>query len=301
VSWATAAAVAVIFTGGIADREIDAVFAPLRRMTSSPGRELRRAALFCAVVAAGLSGALSARPASAQIVLVPIRFEAPHLGPARAVGAVVWSHGRAVDVEDSAAPTPEYIGIMASAGWDTYRLNRMRRDDTLPRSGAALAAEAVRLKAAGYRRVVLAGHSFGGFISLIAADTTDAVDAVIATAPAAFGSFESSYETFRLNATHLYDLLGAVRRARVALAFFHGDTFDPGGRGERSEAILSARGLQHLVIDQPARLASHWASNTPEFARRFSSCLIAFAGEDVPPAADACDAASAGRQVAGLR
>jgi pimeloyl-ACP methyl ester carboxylesterase len=250
---------------------------------------------------AGAWTAACPRAASAQIVLVPAGNDAIELGPQRAKGAVIWSHGRSVEVEDSLAPTPGYIDIMARSGWDAFRLNRMRSDDTLLRSGAALASYAERLKAAGYRRVVLAGHSFGGFISLIAAGRSDAIDAVIATAPAAFGSFENSYDTFRLNATRLYALLGDVRRARVALAFFHGDTFDPGGRGEKAETILSARGLPHLVLDQPARLASHWASNTVEFTRRFASCLADFAANDAPPGIENCDADGASQKVAGIR
>jgi hypothetical protein len=256
----------------------------------------------CAAIALAiaLTGAAWPQGASAQIVLVSVQSNAARLDSTHAAGAVIWSHGRAADVEDSLAPTPDYILAMARAGWDTYRLNRMRQDDTLPRSGAALAHEAERLKAAGYRRVVLAGHSFGGFISLIAAGQTDAVDAVIATAPAAFGNSETNYDTFRLNATRLYDLLEDVRRARVALAFFNGDIFDPGGRGDRAEAILSARGLPHLVIDQPARLNSHWAANTAEFTRRFSSCFIAFAAGNGPSPTGDCDAGD-GQRIAGLR
>ena len=258
--------------------------------------------LVLGAAAAVLVLAAPARWAQAQITLVAVQDETNRLGPHRAQGAIIWSHGRAVDVEDSLAPTPNYVQATRTAGWDIFRLNRMRASDTLPASGAALAREADRLKTAGYRRVVLAGQSFGGFISLIAAGQSDAIDAVIATAPAAFGSFQDSYDTFRLNATKLYELLSRVRRARVALVFFHGDIFDPGGRGERSEAILAARGLPRLVIDQPPRLVSHWASSGPEFADRFAGCLTAFAENDVARGALNCETITGGRhQVAEIR
>jgi pimeloyl-ACP methyl ester carboxylesterase len=130
------------------------------------------------------------------------------------------------------------------AGWDTFRLNRRSSADTLPESAAALAGEAEALKRKGYRRVVLAGQSFGAFISLIAAGHSDAVDGVIGTAPAAYGSARSNPLGYGLNATRLYDLLGAVRRARVALFFFEGDIFDPGGRAPIADEILGARGLR---------------------------------------------------------
>jgi pimeloyl-ACP methyl ester carboxylesterase len=233
-----------------------------------------------AAVAAVFIAAAALDGAAAQISLVPALAKDTPAGPARAKGAIIWSHGRSIDAEDSLAPTPDYIAAMRKAGWDTFRLNRMRVSDQFPTSSRALAADAGELKRRGYRRVVLAGQSFGAFISLIAAARSDAIDAVIATAPAAYGNFQDSYDTFRLNATKLYDLLREVRHARVALAFFHGDDFDPGGRGEVSDEILTDRGLPHLVIDQPAGLVTHWAANTPAFTERFAGCLSAFAEDD---------------------
>ena len=68
----------------------------------------------------------------------------------------------------------------------------------------------------------------------MAADASAEVDAVVATAPAAYGSFDEFYDSWRLNATKLYPLLEQVQRARVMVFYFHGDDFDPGGRGDRS-------------------------------------------------------------------
>jgi pimeloyl-ACP methyl ester carboxylesterase len=215
--------------------------------------------------------------AAAQDQLVPAQDEASLLGTARAQGAVIWSHGRSLQKECSLVPTPDYISAFRAAGWDTFRLNRPSIIDTLPDSAATLAQEAEGLKHRGYRRVVLAGQSFGGFISLIAAGRSDAIDAVIATAPAAYGSAQSNPFGYGLNATRLYDLLGAIRHARVALFFFDGDIFDPGGRATIADEILRTRGLAHLVVDRPAGLASHWASITPAFASQFGPCLVAFA------------------------
>jgi pimeloyl-ACP methyl ester carboxylesterase len=125
---------------------------------------------------------------TAQGQLVPVQDEASVLGASRAQGAVIWSHGRSLQKECSMVPTPDYISAFSAAGWDTFRLNRPSIIDNLSDSATTLAQEAEGLKHRGYRRVVLAGQSFGGFISLIAAGRSDAVDAVIATAPAAYGS-----------------------------------------------------------------------------------------------------------------
>jgi pimeloyl-ACP methyl ester carboxylesterase len=202
------------------------------------------------------------------------------LGPEHAKGVLVWSHGRSISAEDSESPTPPFLRILRDGGWDVLRFDRPRDGDTLSESTRRLVDHAGRLKHKGYRRVVLAGQSFGAFLALMAADASDDVDAVIATAPAAFGSFDEFYDSWRLNAIRLYPLLDRVKRARVMLFYFHGDDFDPGGRGERSRAILSEHGLGYAVVDQPAFLVGHWASSTGLFLRRFGDCIRDFVDAD---------------------
>jgi dienelactone hydrolase len=200
----------------------------------------------------------------------------PILGPAKAAGAVIWSHGRSIESEDSTAPTPPYMNTLQDGGWDALRFNRMRSADTLANSARSLVAEIHRLKLQGYRQIALSGQSFGGFLALMAAGASDEVDAVIVTAPAAYGSFSDFYDSWRNNATKLYPLLDQVRHARVMVFYFHGDDFDPGGRGERSRAILAARQLPFVVVDQPAQLTSHWAAATTQFAKLFGGCILGF-------------------------
>jgi pimeloyl-ACP methyl ester carboxylesterase len=207
-------------------------------------------------------------------------FNEAVVGPDRATGAVVWNHGRSINTEDSESPTPPYLRVLRDAGWDVLRFNRPRDGDTLTASTRRLAELVGQLKRKGYRRIVLAGQSFGAFLALMAADSSDDVDAVVATAPAAFGNFDEFYDSWRLNATRLYPLLERVKRARVMLFYFHGDDFDPGGRGEHSRAILAGRQIGYSVIDQPAFLAGHWASSTGLFLRRFGSCIRDFLDAD---------------------
>ncbi len=217
-------------------------------------------------------------PATAHdaLWLDPADANHPALGPAKAAGAVIWSHGRSVESEDSTAPTPPYMAMLREGGWDTFRFNRLRSADTLAHSAKGLVEEIHQLKLRGYHQVVLTGQSFGGFLALMAADASDEVDAVVVTAPAAYGSFSEYYESWRNNATKLYPLLERVRHARVMTFFFHGDDFDPGGRGERTRAILAARQLPFVVIDQPALLTSHWAASTPQFGKLYGSCILGF-------------------------
>ena len=203
-------------------------------------------------------------------------FNQALLGPDHAIGAVVWNHGRSVNVEDSESPTPPYLRVLRDSGWDVLRFNRPRDGDTLTASTHRLVELVGQAKHKGYHRIVLAGQSFGAFLALMAADASDDVDAVVATSPAAFGNFDEFYDSWHLNATRLYPLLEKIKRARVMLFYFHGDDFDPGGRGDRSRAILSARHTGFTVVDQPAFLVGHWASSTGLFLRRFGSCIRDF-------------------------
>jgi dienelactone hydrolase len=214
--------------------------------------------------------------ARAQLWLESADPNQPLLGCDKATGAVVWSHGRSVDSEDSQSPTPPYIETLRDGGWDTFRYNRMRASDTLAASANGLADAVHRLKQQGYREIALAGQSFGAFLALMAADASDEVDAVIATAPAAYGNFSEFYDSWRSNATQLYPLIERVRRARVMIFYFHGDDFDPGGRGEHSRDILAARRLPYVVVDQPPQLTTHWAAASPQFARLYGACILGF-------------------------
>ncbi len=216
-------------------------------------------------------------------------FHGKLLGPQRAMGVVVWSHGRSLSYEDYKSPNPPYLEALRAAGWDVMRFDRLRDEDTLGASSRRLAAYANQLKSEGYRRVVLAGQSFGAFLSLMAADRSNAVDAVVATAPAAFGSFDEFYDSWRLNATRLYPILARIKRARVMLFYFHDDDFDPGGRGPVSRRILAGRDLPFAVINQPEYLTGHWASGTGLFMRRFAGCISTFIADDSLKGRFACD------------
>ena len=240
--------------------------------------------LGAAVVAVGVG-------ASAPVFAMGLdpAFEGPTIGPAKAKGVIVWSHGRSINTEDSESPSPAYLTALRDDGWDAMRFDRLSQGDTLSDSTKRLVEYTAQLKRDGYKQVILSGQSFGAFLSLMAADSSSDVDGVIATAPAAYGSFDDFYDSWRLNATRLYPLLERVKRARVMVFYFHGDDFDPGGRGERSRAILSQRGVGYAVVDQPAYLSGHWASSTGLFLRRYGGCIRDFANNEKLKSELACE------------
>ena len=240
--------------------------------------------LGAAVVAVGVG-------ASAPVFAMGLdpAFDGPAIGPAKAKGVIVWSHGRSINTEDSESPSPAYLTALRDDGWDAMRFDRLSQGDTLSDSTKRLVEYTAQLKRDGYKQVILSGQSFGAFLSLMAADSSSDVDGVIATAPAAYGSFDDFYDSWRLNATRLYPLLERVKHARVMVFYFHGDDFDPGGRGERSRAILSQRGVGYAVVDQPAYLSGHWASSTGLFLRRYGGCIRDFANNEKLKCELACE------------
>jgi dienelactone hydrolase len=227
---------------------------------------------FCATVSLLL--AFQFTPASAQTQLRPGYDNRPALGAEAATGAVIYSHGLARE-GDPISATPYAVDDLQAAGWDVFRLERSRSEDTLEGSVPALADAVRKLRGDGYKRIVLVGQSFGGWISLAAAQGDAAVDAVVALAPAAFGPRGES-PSWNENADALYPLAGQVSAARVLVFLFRGDEFDPGGRADRLREIFAARRMAAAVIDRPHDLVGHAAGLTRAFARRFGPCIRDF-------------------------
>lgn len=224
---------------------------------------------------------LMAGPAAAQTELLPGYPDRAPIGPMAAKGAVIYSPGLA-RASESLGGTPFALDALQESGWDVFRLQRATTDDLIDQWIAALRDAAQRLRDAGYRRIVLAGQSFGGWISLAAADGGVPVHAVIAFAPAAFGTPRDSPD-WTMNASHLYALAGRLAAGRALIFLFDGDDFDPGGRGEALRRIVDERGLTAGIVDRPFGLEGHAVALTSAFARRFAPCIRDYI-ETVSPA-----------------
>src|SRR3989344_4602927 len=101
---------------------------------------LLRSALLFVISLVGMSS-----PASAQSWLAAANPTVPPLGPRAALGAVVWSHGTNLDSEGFTAPTPPYLATLRRGGWDTFRFNRLRVDDSFTDSPRNLKSEVAKL------------------------------------------------------------------------------------------------------------------------------------------------------------
>ncbi len=211
-------------------------------------------------------------PAWAQSELLLGYGDRPLRGAASSKGAVIYSHGLA-PVAEASPELPYVLDALQDSGWDVFRLQRRWAGETLTGSTAALAESLHKLRGEGYGRIVLAGQSFGAWISLIiGASGAEPVHAIIALAPAAFGTRDRSPAWTR-NASGLYELAEAVRAERTLVFLFEGDDYDPGGRGERLREIFERRGLAAETVDRPSGLAGHSVGLTRGFARRFAPCI----------------------------
>jgi pimeloyl-ACP methyl ester carboxylesterase len=226
----------------------------------------------CALVALLLA---FARPAHAQFVLQDAYPAAKMAGPGRALGAVIWNHGKPPFRGADGDMLPFYLDRLREAGWDVFRLERDWSSDNLALSPAALREHVGAVYERGYRKVVLAGQSYGAWISLLVAASGPPIHAVIATAPAAFGRYPDS-RIFHRNADELYPILERIRDTRVMMFLFQGDAYDTGDRGAPAREILADNAVDNAVIAYPTGWIGHGAANWNGFATRFAPCIARF-------------------------
>ena len=202
-------------------------------------------------------------------------------GPAEAAGAVVWLH-QSYNVQEEADGPPEapWVARLAGSGFDVWRFDREPGHDPLAAGGEHLLEGLAGLRAAGYRRVIVAGHSRGAFIALAALARPDLADAVAAVQPAAHGTSAARRQVA------LADFAACLRAARgvpLALVLLRDDAFDPDP--DARAALARAAGIPLLLIDRPPEPTGHMGGFGPEFDARFGACLAGFLTHPVSGAA----------------
>ena len=205
-------------------------------------------------------------------------------GPDRANGVVIWNHGMSGTNQSWMAPAPPVLRLLQGRGWDVFMLKRhhaAEQNNTLSRTVQRTLQEAATLKKSGYRKVVLAGQSFGGYVTLEAVDTSPDIDAAIAFAP----GVREMGATGRLDASITDRILQRAKVGRLALVFPKNDAvFGYLVRGESAEAILSRRTLPYLLLDETSGINGHGGATTGRFALRYGLCLTDFLAASSLPA-----------------
>jgi dienelactone hydrolase len=190
------------------------------------------------------------------------------------------------------APAPPALRLLQARGWDVVMLKRHHAaegDNTLYRTVQRTLDEAKTFKKAGYKKVVLAGQSFGGYVTLEAIDTAPDIDGAIALAP----GVRSSSAAGRLDPSVTDRLLQTAKVGRLALVFPKQDSlFNNLERGESARAILSRRTLPYLLLDESSDITGHGGAVTGRFALRYGPCLAEFlAASNLPGTRFTCPAA----------
>ena len=264
-------------------------------MTGSPIHRAWRAALLAtALLVPGAPLEADAQPADLACDQQPgNRFfwlerafcDLPTNGPERANGVILWNHGISGTTQSWMAPAPPVFRLLQARGWDVIMLKRhhgAEGDSVLYRTVQRTLQEAAALKKSGYRKVVLAGQSFGGYVTLEAIDTSPDIDAVVAMAP----GVRSSSPTGRLDASVTDRILQRAKVGRVALVFPKDDVlFGHVVRGESADAILSRRSLPYLLVDETSGISGHGGGSGGRFALRYGLCLADFLAAAAPPPA----------------
>jgi pimeloyl-ACP methyl ester carboxylesterase len=205
-------------------------------------------------------------------------------GPERANGVVLWNHGMSGTTQSWMAPAPPAFRLLQARGWDVIMLKRHHQAETrdpLYRTVQRTLQEAAVLKKAGYRKVVLAGQSFGGYVTLEAIDTSPDIDAAVALAP----GVRSSSAAGRLDPSITDRLLQRATVGRLALVFPKDDSlFGYLVRGASAQAILSRRALPYVLLDETSDVTGHGGAVTGRFALRYGLCLADFLAAPTLPA-----------------
>ncbi len=223
--------------------------------------------------------------------LAPFRPVAVHLGPFRAAplmvrhgpaaaeGVVIWSHGYGGPQADlRAAPAPGVLAMLNDAGWDVMRFDRHPAEDFLPLSAAALRRGLAPLREAGYRRIVLAGQSRGGWQSImVAAESPDLVHAVVAFAPASHGeaalphNLATAMEEFRRLLAGL-----PAEGPRLAVTVFAGDSFDsdPAARAAMVAELAGRRSAPTVALFPEPPVRGHGGVSDWRFTVGLGPCVV---------------------------
>jgi len=222
----------------------------------------------------------------------------PVRGPAKAKGLILWSHGVDGKNEQFRSPPPLLVKRMGYAGWDVVKINRNNLYETCSTAGGNilncwtggakhvddLIERARQARAQGYSKVVAAGQSFGGAISIEAsAKAPDLFHAVIALSPghgSDVGSGTWSTGTYYSLDKQLLDALAKPRSARLVILLPPGDAYHPNRYkdpiGPKVHSALLANGAAFVQFDETLPINGHGAAMTNQFDAWFGSCIRDF-------------------------
>ena len=202
----------------------------------------------------------------------------PWHGPTAARGIVIWNHGIHGTVGQYTAPVAPVFRLMQARGWDVVKIARNNLGETsgeksLYRAVERTLEEISARRREGYARVVLAGQSFGGYITLDAAESSKGLYGVVAMAPGvrAIGGAGS------LDAAVTERTIGQLSVDRLTLVFPRNDTlFGSLDRGPGAAKALARRKGSFLLLDETYDILDHGGGTTGKFAVMYGLCVVQY-------------------------
>jgi dienelactone hydrolase len=229
---------------------------------------------------------------------VPAFSDHPYKGAAAAKGVVFWSHGVSGKLALYDSPPPAIMRDFARAGWDVVKVQRNNlHENGWSVSGGRHVADLVerieKAHAQGYRRIVAAGQSYGGAISIEASARTDRLFGVLATGPGhgsdtCGGSATGARGGARLADTVQRQLADAISRMKAPRAIVVMAAKDEcqgfNDPGPSIRAALAAAPGKFLFLDEAMPLAGHSAAFLAQFRTWYGECIQRFLDPDLEPA-----------------
>ena len=217
-------------------------------------------------------------------------------GPRSAKGLILWSHGVDGNKPQYTTRGTPLMRRFANDGWDIVKIDRNNLyEHGWTASGLRHVQDLIdRAKAAraqGYARIVAAGQSFGGAISVEAnARAPGLFYAVIAASPGhgsdAVDGSTSRGGYYTLDKT-LLDVLAGQHSGRIVVSLPPLDAYHPNRDGDpiwpKARAALAATGLPFVLIGDDSPISGHGAASTPKFSTAFGDCIQTFLDPDRTP------------------
>jgi pimeloyl-ACP methyl ester carboxylesterase len=220
------------------------------------------------------------------------------LGPEPARGVIIWNHGIAGTQVQHTAPPALALRLLQARGWDVLKLNRHNLSegaDSYRRAEERVLEEIKTQRERGYKRIVIAGQSFGGRVALEVGVLSPDLFATVAMAP----GMETTVGNSRTQAP-TDERLQRSKSERVAVVFPGKDElFGNPDRGKTAGPVLAARGRPYLMLDERSGLSGHGGGTGGNFVLRYGRCLEEFlSAAAIPAGAFTCPAAGGGWSLA---
>lgn len=218
----------------------------------------------------------------------------PEQGPAKAAGILFWNHGQAGNGEASwqNGPAP-VIRLFAERGWDVWLVQRNPRcEGRWEQRGSTYIANLLReVEAAreqGYRRVLVAGQSYGAGTAL-GAGQSNRVDGVLAFALSHGRGNCRDPKTFTpqmipQQERYIREGIAQDRASRLLISMGKDDHCVGHSFTPLIAEALAKKPIAYIHFDEAAMpFSGHSAAMKREFAAMFGECIYKFFTQEPAP------------------